>query len=61
MVGVDYGGRLIDTAIQYQEKGVAMCGDTELAMPLSAESIRTDNVTFKQVIYLLIYMYYMIS
>ena len=49
VVGMDYGGRLIDIAIQMQNNKKAFIGEETITLSTITASLRTDNVTFKQV------------
>ena len=51
VLGIDYSGRLVDIAMQFQSgQQSAACGNMTINLPLSSECISTNNVTFKQVI-----------
>lgn len=49
VLGMDFSGRLLDVALQFQMGLVAVCGDQKVELLLSNDSIATSNVTFKQV------------
>ena len=51
MVGIDFSGRLMDAAMQFQEKGEVVWkvdGEEEWTMKLP-DDIKFNSVTFKQV------------
>ena len=51
VVGVDYSGRLIAAANEFQSKGYSVWGEgeEETTFNLPLEDVSTDNVVFKQV------------
>lgn len=49
MVGVDYGGRLISIAKELQRTGEYVIGDNRIKVEQLFDSVKTENVTFKQV------------
>ncbi|XP_019854503.1 PREDICTED: ergothioneine biosynthesis protein 1-like isoform X1 [Amphimedon queenslandica] len=48
VLGMEFGGRLVDAAIQLQNNGEAVIGDDTVALSCISSPLRTDNVTFKQ-------------
>ena len=49
VLGMEFGGRLVDAAIQLQNNGEAVIGDDTITLSCISSPLRTDNVTFKQV------------
>ena len=49
VIGMEFGGRLVDAAIQLQNNGKAVIGDDTITLSCISSPLRTDNVTFKQV------------